>query len=198
MLKCVALFLLLSSPAASAEILELSPSYSPPDGNEWVDVIYLKNGTIVRGYIVNHIVNESITIRLLNNRLQIVIPVDKMAGTSKERQFNDSNPHTARGLSCLIPGFGQFYNKESGKGFAHLIIHTFGLLLMFTTVETDDDSRSMSGVGVLVILSNWIVSMTDAYSTAHNRNIFLKQPIRSYSLGDDKPIIEIRAINFSF
>jgi len=65
---------------------------------------------------------------------------------------NRKNPGIAVLLSFLMPGFGQFYNEQVGKGFVFLILFW---TLIFTIVG-----------GILV----WIIGMIDAYSRAKEIN----------------------------
>ena len=68
------------------------------------------------------------------------------------------NPLIAGILSLLIPGLGQIYNGEIGKGIGLIIAHFISLLLMFVII------------GFITTPILWIYGMVDAYQTAEKIN----------------------------
>lgn len=83
------------------------------------DVVYLKDGTVVRGTIIDRIPGQSLSIRTTDNRVltysaqQILKVTRQSSAISKKRR---RNPASAGCLSCIIPGLGQFYNGQPEKG----------------------------------------------------------------------------------
>lgn len=65
---------------------------------------------------------------------------------------NNKNPGVALLLSFIMPGFGQWYNGQAGKGFAFLI----GFWILVWTV--------IGGIAI------WIWGMADAYGAATKIN----------------------------
>lgn len=96
----------------------------PIEAQETQDVVYLKNGSIIRGTIVEQVPGESILIQTVDgNRFRYLMEeIERMAkeprpdqGTSQARPRSVKSPGTAVLLSLLIPGGGQGYNGEWGK-----------------------------------------------------------------------------------
>lgn len=64
------------------------------------------------------------------------------------------------GLSILLPGLGQFYNKDNGKGLVMLVFALFVLyLIWFKDI----------GTGSLLSVPLWIWSVIDAYKNAKSK-----------------------------
>ncbi len=66
------------------------------------------------------------------------------------------NPYLAWGLSALLPGMGQFYNGQPGKGALHLA-------LLFGSFVAASEFRDIpEEVGLVGLWGTWIWSMIDA------------------------------------
>ena len=159
------------------------------------DVVYLKNGTIVRGMIIQQIPNESITIRTKDGS-QFVYRMNDVVQITREPLMRSSyiaekNPPLALGLSCLLPGLGQFYNEQPGKGVVMLAGNLAGVVMMvagtednyetvFGTVDPDDDDgTTVLGFIVWAGCLGW--SMYDAYTAAAQINMGNReQPVLSW------------------
>ena len=63
-------------------------------------------------------------------------------------------------LSLLVPGAGQFYCGETGRGWITLGFWLLGLLCSFWSRE------GLRGTGIIVVTVLWIFSFLDAYFTA--------------------------------
>ena len=85
------------------------------------------------------------------------------------------SPGLAGFLSFLIPGVGQFYNGEVGKGFMYMGIN---ILCNYLWMNTDDETVFAISLGCGV--GNNIASMLDAYSGAKKVNI-----ARGYRIADN-------------
>ena len=83
------------------------------------DVVYLKNGGIIKGIIIEQIPNQSIKIQTSDGSV-FVYTMDEVEKFGKEQftqtSFNEKSPVAAWALSFLMPGCGQFYNGEGTKG----------------------------------------------------------------------------------
>jgi len=74
------------------------------------------------------------------------------------------NPYLAWGLSALLPGMGQFYNGQPGKGALHLA-------LIFGSFAAAAEYRGIpEEVGLVGLFGTWIWSMIDAPLTARGIN----------------------------
>lgn len=146
------------------------------------DVVYLRDGSIIRGIIIRQIENESLTIRTKDGS-QFVYPMNDVFQITKEPLTGSSyaamkNRPFALGLSCVLPGLGQFYNEQTGKGAVMLGGSIVGLTLMGVGfVESSDpdnvDPEAGNGpfyTGLILCVSSLIWSMVDAYSTAGRIN----------------------------
>ena len=83
------------------------------------DVVYLKDGTVVRGTIIDHNPGQFLRIRTVDNRVltysaEKIFKVARQAAASSGKRRR--NPASAGCLSCIIPGLGQFYNGQPEKG----------------------------------------------------------------------------------
>lgn len=103
---------------------------------EMEDVVYLKDGGVVRGIIIEQIPNQSILIRTRDGN-QFRFQMDQIARIARETvavsppppapqqaEFGTAtkSPGTALFLSFLIPGAGQVYNGQAGKGLLHFAL----------------------------------------------------------------------------
>lgn len=166
----VSLSILIASPARAQQALE--------------DVVYLKNGTIIRGTIIRQIPGDSITIRTKDGS-QFVYSMHEVLEITKEPAMQLShvakkNPPLALGLSCLLPGLGQIYNEQPEKVVVMFGGSIVGLVMMIAgtadNIETvagnldvdNDDGTAVLGFIVWGASLGW--SMIDAYSAAGRIN----------------------------
>ncbi len=155
------------------------------EAQELQDVVYLKDGSIIRGTIVEQVPGESILIQTVDgNRFRYVLEdIDRMAkeaatGGRTEPEVTQivlrtsKSPGTAWALSFLVPGGGQFYNGDSSGGFWFLFRQ-----LIFTAAVVEQSNCVGSGCnGELItlwasaVVLNWIWSQVDAYQGAKTMN----------------------------
>ncbi len=167
---------------------------SPAFAQQMEDVVHLKNGGLVRGTIIEQIPGESLKIQTRDGNV-FVYTMDEIAKMSKEPVMrtrghigaNKKNPWIAFGLSLLIPGAGQAYNDQLGKGAIQLgtVIVGFG----FLSSAAEDDYRNMYGrwvdpdddngkavLGVVLFFGGYIWSIIDAPKSANSINQQNQQP----------------------
>lgn len=147
-----------------------------------VDLVSLKDGSIIRGTIIRQIPNQSVTI-LTRDGSQFVIKMDDILEITKVPAFQPAadhyerkSPALAAGLSCLLPGLGQFYNDDS-KGVIYLGLYVANSVLFYTAIEDNigdydrdgDDNRAV--ISLIAMLCVWVGSMFDAAMSAEDINI---------------------------
>lgn len=84
------------------------------------DVVYLKNGSIVRGTITQMVPGEKVTISTADGSV-FVYSMDDVSEMTKEQAVaqpgaSRKSPAVAGLLSFLVPGAGQLYNGDTNKG----------------------------------------------------------------------------------
>ena len=78
---------------------------------QMVDVVYLENGGIVRGTILEQIPD---------NRMRDIVRISREPVLGSRTFIQKKNPMVALGLSFPIVGSGQFYNGEYTKGIVQM------------------------------------------------------------------------------
>ena len=147
------------------------------------DVVYLKDGTVVRGTIVDRIPGESLSIRTTDNRVltyssqQIHKVTRESSAISLKRR---KEPASACCLSCIIPGLGQFYNDEPDKGCTQFGMFSAGMGVAFVIAVVDrfnsnggdssDTSHAVFYGSLGVAAFAWLWSMIDAAESANAIN----------------------------
>ena len=143
------------------------------------DVVYLKDGTVVRGTIIDRNPGQLLRIRTADNRVstysaqQIYKVARQPIASSESRQ---RSPELAGCLSCIFPGLGQFYNGQPGKGCLQLgmvsVGGAFALLVASASVYDSfgggsSDSSNAAFYGSLAVAGfGWLWSVIDATETA--------------------------------
>lgn len=99
-------------------------------------VVHLKNGSVIRGNILEHIPNVSIKIKTKDGNIFVFkmedivkMTKDKTIEKKRVKAFSGKIPLTAFALSTIFPGGGQFYNGETGEGIIYLGLTAGGILL---------------------------------------------------------------------
>ena len=147
------------------------------------DVVYLKNGSIIRGIIVEQIPFKSIKISTLGGS-ELIYTMDEIVRITKElpikpkfptmseysfvRMQREKNPGLALGLSFLIVGAGQAYAEEYENAIGHVVI----ALSCIAAISIYD--RDIQDVAIMVGLGNWIWSMVDAPNAVARFNTKLR------------------------
>lgn len=143
------------------------------------DVIYLKNGGVIRGLIIEQTPGISLKIQTGDGSV-FVYKMEEIEKMSKEMgkarvnnygdgygysEWNHKEPVVSWLLSFLIPGVGQMYNGQAGKGVGMLLGYSGSIAAI--ALADDPDITPIIGVAALGI---WIWSMVDAPLYASRRN----------------------------
>lgn len=159
-------------------------------GSDLEDVVYLKDGSIIRGTIIEQIPGESLKIQTRDGSV-FVYQMDEISRIAKEEQLvkpaevskapigSKKEPVLAFALSFLIPGGGQFYNGEGAKGGIMLGVASLGAILLIANIHEelttwdshdDFDNEGLAFLGVTMVLGSAIWSMIDAPISASRIN----------------------------
>ena len=175
------------------------------------EVVYLKNGSVVRGIIVEQIPNETIRIRTrggsefvfqMSEVLKITkeLPVVKPPGPGQlppSSYIKQKDPTMAAILSFLLTGTGQFYVEEYNKAYVHWLIYAVSIGFIVKAVEDNyiniynnsydpDDDDGYAAIGGLLWLTNWVVSVVTAPGQARAFN----ERQQAVSLLEDRLLLE--------
>lgn len=162
---------------------------------KYEDVVYLKNGGIIHGTILEKIPNKTVKIQTKDRNVFVfkILDVDKITKelieVPKINLDTKLNPNVAFLWSILVPGAGQFYNEEYTKGFVMLGISAvgYGITLYGMNERTsdyisydsnsstlgNDNSNAGNGLiftGMVIVFSNYIWSIIDAGNSARRIN----------------------------
>ncbi len=159
---------------------------SPAKSQELEDVVYFKNGNIVRGMIIEQVPNETIKIKTRDGNVFVfnIADIEKirkepLSGNRNIENFSKSqygisarkSPGVAFLLSFLVAGGGQFYNGQYAKGGTMLGINLVGGVAVYYAASklyvdaygnTHWDQQGLFTIGILAVLVNDIWSMVDA------------------------------------
>lgn len=161
---------------------------SHASAQQYQDVVYLKNGSIIRGVIIEQIPGDSLKIQtrggsVFVHRMSEVLKIAKEPTMIQTALRNEKSPGAAVALSLLIPGAGQAYNEEYDKAAVHFVV---GVVTLAAVRGGDDDS---AGFAALIYLGNWIYSMVDGHKSAHRINAARRNNPRS-AIIDDRLFLE--------
>lgn len=109
------------------------------------DVVYLENGGIVRGTILEQIPDKSLKIKRRDGkefkyRTRDIVRITREPVLGSLTFSQKKNPMVALGLSFPIVGSGQFYNGEYTKGVAQMGAALVGLGLVLGAGGDDSDN----------------------------------------------------------
>lgn len=171
------------------------------------DVVYLKNGSIIRGMIIEQIPNVSLKIQTKDNSVLVYNMEDVEKMTKEPVQENSSaqqneyygsekDPAVAVLLSALLPGAGQYYNEDVTKGVVMTSLYVAGWALYFAAGYSEEwyedeyywasygyyyeEETPWLYVGLGMVVGTWVWSMIDAGINASDYNDSLRKGNRSY------------------
>ena len=150
------------------------------------DAVYLKDGSFVRGVIIEEVPGQFVKIRLSDNRV-LTYNAHQIVEVVRQPKPESVAPRIdAKAAGCLsgcLPGLGQFYIGDYGKGTIQMSMASVGILLIFggllgSVLDTYDDwgtdssdgPESVMGVGALLYFGALVWSVTDARSSAEKIN----------------------------
>ena len=149
------------------------------------DVVYLKNGGIVRGTVIEQIPDKSLKIarfdgKVFRYKMNEIDKISKETVIGTRTAAKKKNPMVALGLSFPIIGAGQFYNGQYIKGVIQLGAAVVGLGFTLSAsgdnedrpdgnLDVDEDDW-MSVPGYLLLLGGAIWSLIDAPMSANKIN----------------------------
>lgn len=156
---------------------------------KYVDVVYLKNGSVIRGTIIEQIPNESLKIQTRDKNI-FVYKFDELLKMTKELdQLSTGRPYAAQmrpksaGLaflwSFLFPGGGQYYNGQHLKGAVMSGVALGSAIALATTSPLDIDynhgyeiegTNSAYTAFAIIYVANSLWSMIDAPINASRIN----------------------------
>ncbi len=185
------------------EQLEFDNSYYVFQNNnvEVEEVIYFKNGSSIKGVILEIIPNELVKIETKDKNIFVFKMTEILKITKEEKPQNLKeelqhlqymtlqlkSPGTAALFSFLIPGLGQYYNGDIGKGIMANILYVGGIVVAINAIDTEisyyskdntDYGSYTIGMGVALISGIW--SIVDAYKTAKEKNKSIMRNMNKY------------------
>lgn len=174
--KCIAVVVL------TAFFISIMPSICYSQQEELQDVVYLKNGSIIRGVIIEQVPGQSIKIRTADGSL-FVYQMSEVEKITKEAPVTSEAPKPTKSrkepvlacvLSFLLPGLGQFYNGEAAKGAIMLGAGLCGMALMMSSISdelwTSRQSNEKGTLGLMIFVGAWVWSIVDAPISASKIN----------------------------
>ncbi|MDE0044209.1 MAG: hypothetical protein OXT74_19385 [Candidatus Poribacteria bacterium] len=173
------------------------------------DVVYLKNGSVVRGIIVEQIPNETLKIRTqggsefvftmddvlkITKELPVIKPPPGSDPVPSSTYIDQKDPLVAFLLSFLLVGTGQYYVEAYEEAYTHWGVAVVSFALLFKALEDNngydrDDDDAFGYVGLLVGSVNWVISMISAPLQAHTFNS-REHHRQSVSLVEDRLLLE--------
>jgi TM2 domain-containing membrane protein YozV len=167
------------------------------------EVVYLKNGSIIRGTVIEQVPNVSLKIQTKDGNV-FVYKMEEVEKITKELPLNnfseeyysnysgsEKSPALAVLLSAMLPGVGQYYNGDVVKGVVMNGLYVGGWVIFFTAAyETvydnywngyynyynyyeEETAWMYVGLGLAAGTSIW--SMIDAGISASNYNDELRK-----------------------
>jgi hypothetical protein len=153
------------------------------------DAVYLKNGSVIKGIIIENIPNVSIKLQMADGSI-FIYKYEEIEKFTKEEvpvvvnTAKDKNPGLAFMFSFLLPGGGQYYNGETTKGVVMTTACIGSIILM--SAGAGNNNLSESSMGCFVYISDYLWSMIDAPVTASRINRNNREGLMSLDLGKGK------------
>jgi hypothetical protein len=150
------------------------------------DVVYLKNGSIIHGTILEQVIGKSIKIETADGNIFVYIydEIDKITKepikdnpiklSNGSPSYNDhklgkKSPALAFVLSFIIcPGTGQIYNGEPGKGISQILLVGIGIAGAIAGANNDQPGLAAGGLALASVVEIW--SIIDAPVSASRIN----------------------------
>ncbi len=146
------------------------------------DVVYLKDGSILRGTIIEMTPGKTLKIQTRDGNI-LTYDMDKVARMTREPAVGGQKspvykkiPALSFALSFFVPGTGQFYNGQPGKGAIQLGVAAFGLALLLVETQAGvlmavtGTGEGGSFNGAWIYFGAWLWSVIDAPISANRIN----------------------------
>ena len=152
------------------------------------DVVYLKNGSIIKGIIIEQIPDISYKIETSDGSVFVCLYPDvekiikektelKQLQQPKTIVIREKNPAVACIASIILPGLGQVANEEYLKGLGFFLGCVGGIVLAISNVD------ELAAVGLLIYVGSYLGSVIDAPVSASSYN---KKLLKGLDLGSVK------------
>ena len=167
-----------------AVLLLLSSSLCYAEDSGTQDVVYLKDGSIIRGTIIEQTPGESLKIETADGSI-FVYQMSEVERIAKEEPVKKSTvaprksrkePGLAFALAFFIPSAGQVYYGEYVKCGIYWGVSLVGAVMLSVSIgdalfdEQDDDIGALGTMGLLMIVGAWGWSVVDAPLSASRIN----------------------------
>jgi len=153
------------------------------------DVVYLHNGSVIRGTVVEFTPGGEVRIRTADGSLFVFNMADVQrvvkephliqSGSSRDIGANKS-PGVAFALSFIFPGLGQYYNGEPLKAVIQEVLAVGGVVLAITqgvgetshpiAAYRETEYNDWYTAGMVLAIGTWCWSMVDAPMSANRIN----------------------------
>ena len=155
------------------------------------DIVYMKDGTIIRGTILERIPFETLKIRTADGN-ELILNINDVTKTQKElppdlqtELPSEKSPELAFFLS-IIPSLGQYYNGQYVKGMIMTSIHICGVVMVRS--NEDAENNDLESLGEVIVAGNWLWSLIDAPISAtkinRERENFLYGHLLQFEVGN--------------
>lgn len=135
------------------------------------DVVHKKDGSILRGIIIEQIPNESIKIKTKDGNIFFLKmeEIEQMEKVPIQTMITKKSPTTAFLLSLLVVGVGQHYNGEHTKGVIQEVAWAGGFAIGLSRILAGEaDAPLFVGFGISFLMELW--SLIDAPLSASRIN----------------------------
>lgn len=166
----------------SALIISTMPSSCFSQDAALQDVLYLKDGSIIRGTVIEHIPGQSVRIRSAAGDV-FVYQMSEIERDTKEESAGTlptrsrKEPVVACALSIFVPGLGQCYNGQYAKGVLMFVLFVFGGFVMVLSsigdiMDSNRDEAIHPGgtLAAIIFFGTWLWSVIDAPISASRIN----------------------------
>ena len=153
------------------------------------DVVYLENGSVIRGTVVELTPGGEVKVQTADGSLFVFNMADvqrvvkephlHQSGLSRDSGV-DKSPGVAFALSFVFPGLGQYYNGEPLKAVIQEVLAVGGVVLAVTqgigetshwhAAYRETEYNDWYTAGMVLAIGSWCWSMVDAPMSANRIN----------------------------
>lgn len=154
-------------------------------GTSSADEIYKKDGSIIKGKIIEVIPNETYKIQTSDGSIFVVKGEEVAKITYAPVLEGKKIPAAAVGLSILLPSLGHAYAGDWNRGSKFLLLEIGAAIVIglgesqtetvdlgygITYEETSDEGIALEALGALGLIAFRVWELVDAYKTAEDYN----------------------------